>query len=301
MITKRILAGLIAAAALLLIPVVSFSEVSCQALDPISEGLRFPEDVAVSPDGTIYVVDGSKGRVLIYDNEGKSAGSISIEKPTCVAVNSNGNIYIGTNKDLSVRILDSSLKTIGALGIGAGEFKLPKNIAIDETGNVYVVDQLDNFIKVYKPDGTFITKIDDYPNLPQDVTIMNNEIYVIDHPLIADQNGGTAHGAGVSVFDRSGKQTRTFDYYGTGEGQLFRPGGITSDGQGILYITDSFHGEVLCFDGKGNCLGKIQDPVRPMSTPMGIAPGADGRLFVASLYTSSINIFGLEGNGKQVQ
>ena len=33
----------------------------------------------------------------------------------------------------------------------------------------------------------------------------------------------------------------------------------------------------------------------PMVTPMGIALGEDRRLFVASLYTSSVYIFGLEG------
>jgi hypothetical protein len=301
MTTSRniIIAGLVALMVLFLIPATSFSEVTFTTLEPISSGLRFPEDVAVSADGKIYVVDGYQGKVLIYDKKCQPASTISIQKPTSVAVNNNGNIYVGTNNDLSVKILDSSHNIIGSLGVGAGEFKLPRNIAIDEaTGNVYVVDQLDYSIKVYTSSGVFISKINDYPDLPQDVTIMNNEIYVIDHPLITlTINGeeGTVRGAEVSVFDMAGNHLRDFGTYGSEEGQFIRPAGITSDANGILYITDSFHGVVMCFDTNGNYLGAIHDPSKPMGTPMGIALGGDNRLFVASLYTSSVYVFGLEG------
>ncbi|MEW6552635.1 MAG: hypothetical protein AB1389_11005 [Campylobacterota bacterium] len=82
---------------LFLIPVNSFSEVAFTPLEPITSGLRFPEDVTVSDGGEIYVVDGYQGKVLIYDRKCQPLGSISIQKPTSVAVNSNGSIYIGTN------------------------------------------------------------------------------------------------------------------------------------------------------------------------------------------------------------
>jgi hypothetical protein len=297
---KRIILSCIIIMVLFLIPATSFSDVTFTTLEPITSGLRFPEDVAVSSDGSVYVVDGSKGKVLIYDKKGLPEGSISVASPTSVAVN-NGNIYIGSNKDLSVKIYNSSHNIIGLLGSGAGEFKLPRNIAIDgATGNVYVVDELDYSIKVYTSSGVFISKINDYPDQPQDVTIMNNEIYVIDHPLITlSVNGqaGTIRGAEVSVFDIAGNHIRDFGTYGSEEGQFIRPAGITSDADGILYITDSFHGVVMCFDTTQNdsYLGAIHNPSKPMGTPMGIALGGDRRLFVASLFTASVYVFGLEG------
>jgi len=278
-----------------LIPGTSFSAVVFKSLDPITNGLKMPEDVAVSNDGKVYVVDGYQNKVLIYDKKGQPTGSISIQKPTSVAVN-NGFIYIGTNNDLSVKILDSSLQIIGSLGIGAKEFKLPRNIAVDKaTGNVYVTDQLDNSIKSYTPNGTFISKINDYPNQPQDVTITNNEIYVLDQPLITDSWGYQMRGGQVQVFDMGGAPIRKFGSYGEQEGQFIRPAGITSDSNGILYITDSFHGVVMCFDSSGSYLGAIQNPSKPMVTTMGIALGEDRRLFIASLYTARVHIFGLEG------
>lgn len=285
---------------MLLIPGTSFSEVVFEVLKPISEGLYSPEDVAVSPDGkVVYIVDGSKGQILKYDTNGKPAGSISILNPTSVAVGSKGKIYVGTNNDLSVKIFDSSLKNIiGSLGSGAGEFKLPRNITIDNvTGNVYVVDQLDHSIKVYTSAGAFISKINDYPNLPQDAAIINNKIYVIDHPLIIDNlddsdNPGTIRGAEIAVFDMAGKPIMNFGSYGTEEGQFIRPEGITSDAKGILCITDSFHGVAMFFDANGSYLGAIPNPLEPMVTPTGIALlVGKGELFIASPYTSSIRIF----------
>lgn len=297
-ITGIKIAVFIAIASLLFIPCSSYAEVTFSSLAPIEHGLKLPEDVAVAPDGKVYAVDGSQGLIMTYSNSGAPAGNIWISKPTSVAVDANGLIYVGTNENLSVKILDSSYNVIGSLGSGAGEFKLPRNIAIDKaSGNVYVVDQIDQSIKIYASNGTFVKKINDYPNLPQDVTIMNNKIYVIDHPLITDQWGGRIRGAKVRVFDMGGNVLgdETFGSYGDQEGQFVRPAGITSDTDGVLYISDSFHGVVMCFQADGTYLGAIQNPSKPMVTPMGIALGADRRLLVASLNTGSIHAFGLEG------
>lgn len=287
---------LITVAFFFLIPCLGYSEITYDVLNPIKSGLKAPEDVAVGSNGKVYVVDGYQNRVFIYDRKGQSAGSISIQSPTSAAVNSNGAIYIATNNDFSVKILDSSHAIIGSLGSGAGEFQLPRNVTVDKaTGNVYVVDQFDYSIKVYTSNGAYISKINDYPNLIQDVTLINNEVYVLDQPLITNQWGQKIRGAQVSVFDINGTLLRTFGSYGTGTGQMIRPRGITSDSGGNVYITDSFLNAVICFDKNGSFLGMIQTPSNPMLTTMGIALGQDMRLFAASLNTSSVYVFGLEG------
>lgn len=303
MINKREITGiglacLIAIAVLLSLAINASAEVTFTSLEPISHGLKLPEDVAIAPDGKVYAVDGSQGLVMVYNSTGVPAGNIWVAKPTSIAVGSNGQIYIGSNEDLSVKIRDSSYKIIGSLGSGVGEFNLPRNIAIDKTtGNVYVVDQIDQSIKIYNSSGTYLSKINDYPNLPQDVTIMNSKIYVIDHPLITDQWGGIIRGAQVRVFDMDGNvlEAEAFGSYGDQEGQFVRPAGITSDTNGVLYISDSFHGVVMCFEGNGTYLGAIQNQANPMVTPMGIALGEDRRLLVVSLNTASVHVFGLEG------
>jgi hypothetical protein len=110
--------------------------------------------------------------------------------------------------------------------------------------------------------------------------------------------GGTIHGARVRIFNKGDSSPcGEFGSYGSQKGQFIRPVGITSDTYGILYVTDTFHGVVMCFDTNANnsYIGAIQNPSIPMRTPMGIALGQDRRLFVVSLNTLSVHIFGLEG------
>ncbi|RPI35788.1 MAG: hypothetical protein EHM54_07345, partial [Nitrospiraceae bacterium] len=200
---KTVLAGIIGLMMLLIGAGTSSSAVSYTSLPPITTALKAPDDVAVAPDGKIYVVDGYQDKTFFYDRQGTPLGTILIENPTSIAVNIDGTIYIASNHDLSVKILNPSGEIIGSLGKGKDEFRLPRNVTIDKkTNNVYVVDQLDNSIKIYNSAGNYQGKISDPQNQPQDVTIMGDEIYVIDYPRTIDYMNGIMRGARVQVFDR---------------------------------------------------------------------------------------------------
>ncbi|MDH4232358.1 MAG: hypothetical protein OEW04_10065, partial [Nitrospirota bacterium] len=497
---KTLWSGIIGIMILLASAGISSSAVSYTSLPPITSGLKAPDDVAVAPDGKIYVVDGYQDRIFIYDRNGTSLGTLLIENPTSVAINTDGTIYIASNYDLSVKILNPSGEVTGSLGKGKDEFRLPMNITIDKTtGNVLVVDQLDESIKIYSSDGTYLRKINDLKNQPRDVAVLDKELYVLDHPRIIDYMGGLTRGARVQVFGMDGYPlsdygyddtanknrnlalgflatsvaplegpqrfgitadgtwtgtrevirvytgvygryyrsiaanakthitvymsqsgtsagvyaqlceyndatgvvgvkgttlvqkieqangdaqefdltfnnaafivamgnrlvvryyfqsensapallfgsvysatvpagptyftlnestinrnyyiwnspaanvgvdgttnitqlaSRSFGSYGlnVGNGEMVRPAGIAGDAGGALYITDAYHGLVMGFNGAtGTYLGAVQDTSLPMAVPKGIALGADKRLFAASMGTSRVNVFGLEG------
>jgi len=275
-----------------LLPAIGLAGLSFQSQPALRVGLSLPEDVAVAEDGTVYVVDGDNDQVLLFDAGGRSVGAIAIEKPTAVAAGGNGHLYVGSNSDLSVKVFDASHAIVDFLGKGAGEFKLPRNIAIDQdSGEVYVVDQLDQSIKVYSTTGDLLFKIDDSPNLPQDVAVGGGEIHVIDQPLLTDQNGGKIRGAKIKTYDMSGRLIRSFGTYGTNDGELIRPKGISAGSAGILYVSDSFHGVVLVFASSGAYLGSIYELGNPMIAPLGIAVSSDNRLYAASAFTKSVNVF----------
>jgi len=88
-----------------------------------------PSDLAIGPDGTLYIVDGhinpdSNRRIVHLTAEGefieawgeKGYGPLQFEGPHAIAVDSQGNIYIGdrTNNRLQVLYPDGSLKAIWA-------------------------------------------------------------------------------------------------------------------------------------------------------------------------------------------
>lgn len=269
----------------------AFAYPTYEILESISKKGNCLDDITFSPTGTIYAVDSRKNQILVYGSDDQIDSRILIELPTAIAVG-DSVLYVGSNKDFSVAILDLRGQVVGYLGRGAHEFKLPKNIAIDrETNDVYVVDQLDNSIKVYSSDGAFIRRIDDSPNLPQDVTIVGDEIFVLDQPIMTDNYGDQVRGARVSVYDMTGTLVRNFGTYGANNGEFVRPKAITSDSQGLIYIADAFNGSVLCFDQAGNFQRSILDPASLMIGCMGLAIDPTGRLLVSTPLSDRMNFF----------
>lgn len=266
-----------------------FSEVIYKPLNGITEGLSFPIDVAVSESGAVFVADSLKKKVFIYNTDGQLTGSIAVASPDAVAVGRDGTIYVATSSDLSVRMYDAAGVIVGALGRGAGEFKLPRNIRIDrQTGIVYVVDALDDSIKVYTAAGGFLRRIDDTPNLPQDVTVTKDGIFVADQPLVMGWYS-YYHTSGVRVYDMSGNPISNFGVHGWGEGEIYNPRGIAADSLGQLYVTDIV--ATSCFTSQGEYLGRISDINQPLILPMGLDITDGGRLYVAYPFSSLIKLF----------
>lgn len=283
----------------LLLPGAAFSAVDFNALAPLTAGMSFPMDVAVSSTGETYVANGGGNNVLKYDGAGKLIGIIKVARPSAVAVGPSGAVYVGSSEDLSVRIYNGSGQALGFLGTGSQEFSLPANIATDPTtGNVYVVDQVAESVKIYSADGTSLGVIDDAANLPQDVVVAGTELFLLDQPLLAGDYGDTIHGAGIQVYDLAGNFLRSFGSYGNAAGQFISPKGITVDGNGVLYIADSFHAVVVCLDSAtGEYLGEVHDMARPGMSLAGTAMAADGRLLVVSTLNHSVQVFGLPAAG----
>ena len=277
---------------ILAIPVSGWTLVSFETLEPIRLTGSNPTDLTVSADGTIYSIDASSNRIIVHNFTNQYVGALPVALPIAVAVD-NSTLYVGSGHDLSVKILNLSGQTIGLLGKGANEFKLPKNICIDSINkNIYVVDQLAHAIKIYSRDGKYLRQIDDSPNLPIDITMVGSEIFVLDQPLLSDQDGNQKRGSRIQVFDMHGSALRSFGSATEGQDDGFlRPKSITSDANGVIYVTDSYYGAVLCFDTAGNFLQLIEDPATSGTGSVGVAIDDTGKLLVSSPLQGRMTIF----------
>jgi hypothetical protein len=146
-----------------------------------SSTFYLPTGVAANSAGTtIYVADYSNdlireitgGIVTTLAGTG-SAGSAngtgtaaSFTNPFGVAVDSSGNVYVAdTNNSLIRKITAGVVTTLAgsgtqgsANGIGtAAQFTLPRGIAVDSSGNVYVADTGNNMIREISPGGVVTT------------------------------------------------------------------------------------------------------------------------------------------------
>jgi len=303
----RALAGILCCFILSAVLPYSASAVEYIPLATIKRGLTYPTDVAVSGSGKIYVVDGLAKKVFTYNSGYILTGAITLlDNPTAVAVSGN-TVFIADNTTKSVKrftdagVYAGDLKKNGRTAL----FNLPRNIAIDTAGNIYVVDAFADSIEVFNAAGSYVYTISGL-DMPQDAVIIGDELFVIERPLVNTATE-TPQGAGaeselrvsrVRIYDLETRSFvddagRTFPSYGrdTTIGQYISLKGITADSLGYIYLNDSFLNVLYKFDLNGQFLGTLGEPVQ---APLGAAVSADGRLLVASSYDGAVKVLGVD-------
>jgi DNA-binding beta-propeller fold protein YncE len=122
---------------------------------------NFPVDIAVGPDGRIYVNDSMNFRVQVFDAQGKFIRALgragdstgSFQRSKGVALDSDGNLYVVDALADTVQIFDSQarfLLNFGRPGAASGEFWLPSGLAIDQADRVYVVDSYNRRVQTFQ-------------------------------------------------------------------------------------------------------------------------------------------------------
>jgi len=126
--------------------------------------LNLARDVAIGPDGNVYVVDGGNFRVQVFDPEGeflRQIGSIGVRsgqfsRPKGIDTDADGNIYVSDAAFGNFQIFNSQGELLLFVGdrsesMQPAKFLLPAGIAVDEDGRVYMVDQFFRKVDVFRP------------------------------------------------------------------------------------------------------------------------------------------------------
>ena len=173
-------------------------------------GLPFnmPTNLALSPDGEIYVSDGyGNARIHKFSPEGEL------------------------------------LFSFGESGSGPGQFQLPHGIGVDSQGVVFVADRENNRLQLFSSAGEFVEEWTDLVR-PCDLFLDGKDnVFVAELGEIAGLFPGVsqkpdARGAQVSIFDRQGRiQSR----FGGGSepcssGDFFAAHDVWVDSQQSLYV-----------------------------------------------------------------
>lgn len=124
--------------------------------------------------GNLYVIDTEDIRVRKIDANGTIttlAGSAQFASPRGVAVDANGAVYVADYQNGSIRKISANgvITTVagtdnaGFSGDGgpatSARLSLPKNVAIDQSQNLYIVDSGNNRIRKVGTDGIITTVV----------------------------------------------------------------------------------------------------------------------------------------------
>ncbi len=135
---------------------------------------RFGSDVLRRPVGItyvarreqLYVVDGGSHRLAVFDLDGRAVRTIgqpgsepgSFNYPTHICC-SGDKLLVADSGNFRVQLLDLEgrcVRTIGQKGDGAGDFALPKGVAFDSNGYIYVTDARFENVQLFDRDGRLL-------------------------------------------------------------------------------------------------------------------------------------------------
>lgn len=184
-----------------------------------------PRNVAIGPDGSIYVLDSGNARVQKFTADGTWVTAWGHECRLYEAL-------AGCQQE-----------------DGSGGFSDPWGIAVDEANNVYVADTWNHRIQKFTGSGEFVTMWGQYsiaeapsdmPGYfwgPRDVVAQNGLIYVTD-------TGNKR----VQVFTPNGEFVTAWGGKGIGDGEFDEPVGLALDSEGLAFVADTWNQRIQAFD-----------------------------------------------------
>lgn len=228
---------------------------SFEYFTPAGKGqLQLPLNSSVDENGSLYIADGNRRQIVVFDNEGKYVSAFGEQsetfKPTDISV-SGDKIYVASVKDQKIFVYDRNNDTLlfsfPSMEPGDDGFLYqPTNIFVNQSC-IYVSDLGDNKVKIYSLDGKFQSFTGGSGNYagqmqrPKGVTVdKESNLYVVD---AAFEN--------VQIFNKEGRVLMFFGgpYYSHGD--MWLPADVTISYSSLesfsKFVDESFDLKYLIF------------------------------------------------------
>src|SRR4051794_2545603 len=269
--------------------------------------LRFPQAVAVGPDGSIFVADQGSHVVQVFAPDGRflrefgisGTGPGTMTSVGAIAVAPDGTAFVadGTNRIDRYGINGELLASFGHGGTDPGALRLGAGggNAGGGGGGLAV-------------GGPFLYVADTGNDRIQRFTLSGEQPRVIVRPGILDvPQGLTVRGSRVTVADDRNHRLVVFDTggrflatvgagKGANPGQLAHPYDVAADAAGRLFVADDLNHRVVRFSApprypyKGR-FGSFGTAQGQLAYPRGLAVGPQGQIYVANTGNDRIDVF----------
>ncbi len=143
----------------------------------------FPQGIAISPDGLVYIADQTNNRIVVLHPNGTVSGSFSGVAPYSpstlsnvldgITVSPSGKIYVSDHEYNRLVVFGPDgipLRTITNLSpLSPDRFHGPRGLAFTPDGDLYVTDCYNGRIIVLNPDGTALKSFMTSNHCPQGI------------------------------------------------------------------------------------------------------------------------------------
>lgn len=274
--------------------------------------------LCVDQQGSLFVVDNGNNRVQKFDNAGNfiilwgSFGSANsnFHNPTGIACDGKGDVWVVDTNNHRVQKFDGKLggylMKFGSRGNGEGQFNAPWGVAVDRVrGYLYVVDSANFRVQKFDMSGEFIMAWGSFGNgdgqfyFPRGVAVDQEDgaVYVVDMGNHRIQKFDTSTNVLPQLLTKWGGSStagHASSSLAQEAGQLRSPWGITIDGAGDVYVTDTGNHRIEKFDREGNFItqwGGFGNGGGQFNFPYGIAVDAKGSVFVVDSGNTRVQQF----------
>ncbi|MDQ6670739.1 MAG: SMP-30/gluconolactonase/LRE family protein [Chloroflexota bacterium] len=228
------------------------------------QGTGRPWAVALDHSCNVYVADSAGRRIVKYGPEGNQLATFPIaprppenEGPHGVAVDGSGNMYVADYSMSVVRKLSPAGQEIAVWGTCAtcdpsqpGQFVSPQAVAVDGSGNVYVLDEASDRVQRFSSAGKVLNVWGSQGEgsgqfaVAQGITIdRQGNVYVAD-------TGNNR----IQKFSADGAFLGQWGSLADGGNGFHMPTGIAVDGDGNMYVSDVFNWRVAKLASDGTLL-----------------------------------------------
>jgi DNA-binding beta-propeller fold protein YncE len=263
--------------------------------------LQRPTALAGDDNGRLYVSDVSRQAVFVFD---EAAGELLLwdqaergrrfVAPAGIAT-SGELVYVADADRAAVFVLDRRGEPRAV--IGRGQLVRPTGVAFDAASSqLFVADTYAHEIKVFATDGRLLRTIGGRGNAPGSFNYPTYLALARDELVVTDamNNRIQVFGAADGVFRRQ------FGARGLVLGNLVRPKGVSVDGEGNVYVIESYYDSLLVFSPRGEFLMPIGGTGKATGRfylPSGVWVDAKNRVHVADMFNGRVVLFQFLGGG----
>ncbi|MGC8863548.1 MAG: Ig-like domain-containing protein, partial [Armatimonadota bacterium] len=214
---------------------------------------KAPRAVAVSAAGEVFVADTGNHRVQAFGPDGSFLRQFGVfgrspgqfDSPSGITVGPDDKVYVTDARGRVQRftaegVYETSFYSNGGSSQTADAWK---GVAIDSSGNVYVVDEYGNCVQKFDSNGVFKAKWGTLGSgngqffQPSGIAVDGDgRVYVAD-----TQNNR------IQVFDSNGTYLGQWGSRGGLTGQFANPAGVGVDSEGNVYVSDTDNNRIQKF------------------------------------------------------